>query len=101
MKHRVIFTMLTGGWLSTGASWASTLERPGLCYSPMESMQHVLFGPLAYAMVMMVIVCSGLAWAFTDHQVGARRVFAGALGGALAMVAPYTLTALGWTSALL
>jgi hypothetical protein len=37
---------------------------------------------------------------FTDHQIGARRVFAGAMGGALAVNAPQVMTALGWGAAL-
>ena len=37
---------------------------------------------------------------FTDHQIGARRVFAGAMGGALAINAPDVMTALGWGAAL-
>jgi hypothetical protein len=37
---------------------------------------------------------------FTDHQIGARRVFAGAMGGALAINAPQVMTALGWGAAL-
>jgi hypothetical protein len=45
-------------------------------------------------------VFAGLAWAFTDHQIGARRVFAGAMGGALAVNAPQVMTALGWGAAL-
>ena len=36
----------------------------------------------------------------TLHQIGARRVFAGAMGGALAINAPDVMTALGWTGAL-
>jgi hypothetical protein len=36
---------------------------------------------------------------FTDHQIGARRVFAGAMGGALAINAPDVMTAFGWGGA--
>jgi len=100
MKQRVISPTVLGWWLSSGMSWASTGEASGFCYSPMETMQHVLFGPLAYALVALVLVCSGLVWAFSDHHVYARRLFAGALGSALALVAPETMTALGWTGAL-
>lgn len=100
MKHQVIYPTIMGWWLSMSTSWASTVEPTGFCYSPMESMEHVLFGPLPYALLMMVLVCSGLAWALTDHHVAARRIFAGALGGAFAVVLPDTMTALGWTGAL-
>ena len=37
---------------------------------------------------------------FTDHQIGARRVFAGAMGGALAINAPEVMTAFTWGGAL-
>lgn len=100
MKQGVISPTVLGWWLSSGMSWASTVEAPGFCYSPMESLQHILFGPTAYALVLLVIICSGLVWAFTDHQVAARRVFAGALGSALAVVAPDIMMELGWTGAL-
>ena len=52
------------------------------------------------AILTAVIVFAGIAWSFTDHQIGARRVFAGAMGGALAINAPDVMTALGWTGAL-
>jgi len=100
MKHRVISPTVLGWWLSLGTSWASTMEPTGFCYSPMESLQHILFGPTAYALVLLVLIFSGLVWAFTDHQVAARRVFAGALGSALAMVAPDIMREWGWTGAL-
>lgn len=67
----------------------------------MTTISQALYGTPAHAILTAVIVFAGIAWAFTDHQIGARRVFAGAMGGALAINAPDVMTALGWTGALL
>jgi type IV secretory pathway VirB2 component (pilin) len=67
---------------------------------PLITVSDALWGTPAHAIMTAVIVFAGLAWAFTDHQIGARRVFAGAMGGALAINAPQVMTALGWGAAL-
>lgn len=67
--------------------------------APLLTFSNALWGTPAHAIMTAVIVFAGLAWAFTDHQVGARRVFAGAMGGALAVNAPDVMTALGWSAA--
>lgn len=67
---------------------------------PLTTVSDALWGTPAHAIMTAVIVFAGLAWAFTDHQIGARRVFAGAMGGALAINAPDVMAALGWGAAL-
>ncbi len=67
---------------------------------PLLTVSDALWGTPAHAIMTAVIVFAGLAWAFTDHQIGARRVFAAAMGGALAINAPEVMTALGWGAAL-
>ena len=64
------------------------------------TVSDALWGTPAHAIVTAIIVFAGLAWAFTDHQVGSRRVFAAAMGGALAINAPEVMNALGWGGAL-
>src|SRR2546427_4208200 len=66
---------------------------------PLITVSDSLWGTPAHAIVTAIIVFAGLAWAFTDHQVGSRRVFAAAVGGALAINAPEVMNALGWGGA--
>jgi hypothetical protein len=66
----------------------------------MNTISTSLYGTPAHAILTATIVFAGIAWAMTDHQIGARRVFAGAMGGALAINAPEVMTALGWGGAL-
>ena len=68
--------------------------------APLTTFSNALWGTPAHTMMTAVIVFAGLAWAFTDHQIGARRVFAGAMGGALAVNAPDVMGAFGWGGAL-
>jgi len=87
------FLLPRAAWATTGGS--------GLPWdTPLTTVSNALSGTPAHAIMTAVIVFAGLAWAFTDHQIGARRVFAGAMGGALAINAPDVMNALGWGAAL-
>ena len=101
MKQRVKECATVIGWLlQQEASWAGTAGTGLPWDQPMTTISQALYGTPAHAILTAVIVFAGIAWAFTDHQIGARRVFAGAMGGALAINAPDVMTALGWTGAL-
>jgi type IV secretory pathway VirB2 component (pilin) len=89
-------------WATAGraTAWAA-VAGSGLPWdTPLLTVSNALWGTPAHAIMTAVIVFAGLAWAFTDHQIGARRVFAGAMGGALAVNAPDVMNALGWGGAL-
>lgn len=103
MKRLQHTGMVFSLWLlNTQMSWAAGVGGTGLPWDqPMNTIATSLYGTPAHSMVTAVIVFSGLAWAFTDHQIGARRVFAGAAGGALAINAPDVMNALGWGGALM
>ena len=90
---------VTWGLMLNGSSWAGTTGTGLPWDQPMTTISQALYGTPAHAILTAVIVFAGIAWAFTDHQIGARRVFAGAMGGALAINAPDVMTALGWTGA--
>jgi type IV secretory pathway VirB2 component (pilin) len=87
-------------FLLRGTAWAATAGSGLPWDEPMLTISNALYGTPAHAILTAVIVFAGIAWAFTDHQIGARRVFAGAMGGALAVNAPDVMTALGWGGAL-
>ncbi len=101
MKQRVTTCATLMGWLlQQERSWAGTTGTGLPWDQPMTTISTALYGTPAHAILTAGIVFAGIAWAFTDHQIGARRVFAGAMGGALAINAPDVMTALGWTGAL-
>ena len=99
-QRRVMATTLAWWLLTQGTAWAATAGSGLPWDEPMLTISNSLYGTPAHAILTAVIVFAGLAWAFTDHQIGARRVFAGAMGGALAINAPDVMTALGWGGAL-
>src|SRR5262245_42877411 len=89
-------------WAMAGraSAWAA-VAGSGLPWdTPLLTVSNALWGTPAHAIMTAVIVFAGLVWAFTDHQIGARRVFAGAMGGSLAINAPQVMAALGWGGAL-
>ena len=100
-----------GSWVIAIAQIGALVQGPAVALAttsgstlpwdqPLITVSDALWGTPAHAIMTAVIVFAGLAWAFTDHQIGARRVFAGAMGGALAINAPQVMTALGWGAAL-
>ena len=58
-----------------------------------------LTGPTARALILIAIVVSGVAWAFTEHGTGGRRLSQIVFGAAIALGAVALLTALGITGA--
>ena len=56
-------------------------------------------GPTARALIIIAIVVSGIAWAFTEHGTGGRRLSQIVFGAAIALGAVALLTALGITAA--
>ena len=100
MERRRLGTTMTWWLLNRGTAWAAGAGTGLPWDQPMTTISTALYGTPAHAILTAVIVFAGIAWAFTDHQIGARRVFAGAMGGALAINAPDVMTALGWGGAL-
>src|SRR5256884_4616487 len=90
--------MLTQGAamvLSRSAALATTSGSTLPWDQPLITVSDALWGTPAHAIMTAVIGFAGLAWGFTDHQICARRVFAGAMGGALAGDAPPAIAAPG------
>lgn len=58
-----------------------------------------LTGTVARLLVIAAIVVAGLAWAFTEHGTGGRKVSQIVFGGAIALAAVTFLAALGFTGA--
>jgi type IV secretory pathway VirB2 component (pilin) len=99
-KWQAVLTQSATMVLSRSVALATTSGSTLPWDQPLITVSDALWGTPAHAIMTAVIVFAGLAWAFTDHQIGARRVFAGAMGGALAVNAPQVMTALGWGAAL-
>ena len=58
-----------------------------------------LTGTVARLLVIAAIVVAGLAWAFTEHGTGGRKVSQIVFGGAIALAAVTFLAALGFDGA--
>ena len=58
-----------------------------------------LTGTVARLLVIAAIVVAGLAWSFTEHGTGGRKVSQIVFGGAIALAAVTFLAALGFTGA--
>ena len=99
-RWQAVLTQGAAIMLSRSVALATTSGSTLPWDQPLITVSDALWGTPAHAIMTAVIVFAGLAWAFTDHQIGARRVFAGAMGGALAVNAPQVMTALGWGAAL-
>jgi len=100
LLSRTGLSLMVWELLNRTPAWAA-VAGTGLPWDrPLITVSDSLWGTPAHAIVTAIIVFAGLAWAFTDHQIGARRVFAAAMGGALAINAPEVMNALGWGGAL-
>ena len=55
-----------------------------------------LTGTVAQLLILAAVVISGLLWAFTEHNTGARRISQIVFGGAVSLGAASFLTALGF-----
>ena len=56
---------------------------------------------VARLLVLAAVVISGLMWAFTEHNTGARRISQIVFGGAVALGAASFLSALGFSAAVI
>lgn len=67
--------------------------------SGLANLAENITGPTARALIIIAIVITGLAWAFTEHGTGGRRLSQIVFGAAIALGAVALLTALGITGA--
>jgi len=49
------------------------------------AMEHALSTPIGHAVLIALVVVTGLAWAVSEHGTPARKLFAVAFGGAVAL----------------
>src|SRR3989449_9184934 len=99
-KWQAVFIQGAAVILSRSVALATTSGSTLPWDQPLITVSDALWGTPAHAIMTAGIVFAGLAWAFTHHQIGARRVFAGAMGGALAGNAPPGMAGLGGGAAL-
>ena len=94
--------LITSALLALAASPAAHASAGG---APMpwdtglSNLADNLTGPTARALILIAIVVSGIAWAFTEHATGGRRLSQIVFGAAIALGAVALLTALGITGA--
>ncbi len=85
--------------LAASAAQASSSGAPMPWDTGLSNLAANITGPTARAAVIIAIVISGLAWAFTEHGTGGRRLSQIVFGAAIALGAVAMLTALGITGA--
>ena len=81
------------------AAYASSGGAPMPWDTGLANLADNLTGPTARALILIAIVVSGIAWAFTEHGTGGRRLSQIVFGAAIALGAVALLTALGITGA--
>ena len=81
------------------AAHATTGGAPMPWDTGLANLADNLTGPTARALILIAIVVSGVAWAFTEHGTGGRRLSQIVFGAAIALGAVALLTALGITVA--
>lgn len=67
--------------------------------SGLQALIDNLTGTVARLLIIAAIVVAGLAWAFTEHGTGGRKVSQIVFGGAIALAAITFLAALGFDGA--
>ena len=73
---------------------------PGMPWDTgLQALIDNLTGTVARLLVIAAIVVAGLAWSFTEHGTGGRKVSQIVFGGAIALAAVTFLAALGFSGA--
>lgn len=78
---------------------ASTAGPPMPWDTGLQNLVDNLTGTVARLLVIAAIVIAGVAWAFTEHGTGGRRISQIVFGGAVALAAVSFLTSLGFSGA--
>ncbi len=87
--------------LAPGLAGATTGGAPMPWDTGLANLADNMTGPTARALIIIAIVVSGLAWAFTEHGTGGRRLSQIVFGAAIALGAVALLSALGITAAVI
>ena len=85
--------------LTASTAHASSGGAPMPWDTGLANLAENITGPTARALIIIAIVVSGLAWAFTEHGTGGRRLSQIVFGAAIALGSVALLTALGITGA--
>lgn len=78
---------------------ASTSGPPMPWDTGLQNLVDNLTGTVARLLVIAAIVIAGVAWAFTEHGTGGRRISQIIFGGAVALAAVSFLASLGFSGA--
>ena len=78
---------------------ASTAGPPMPWDTGLQNLVDNLTGTVARLLVIAAIVIAGVAWAFTEHGTGGRRISQIVFGGAVALAAVSFLASLGFSGA--
>lgn len=82
-----------------GLAAASTSGPPMPWDTGLQNLVDNLTGTVARLLVIAAIVIAGVAWAFTEHGTGGRRISQIIFGGAVALAAVSFLASLGFSGA--
>ena len=82
------------------AAHATTGGAPMPWDTGLANLADNLTGPTARALILIAIVVSGVAWAFTEHGTGGRKLSQLVFGGGVALAAVSFLAGLGFTGAM-
>ncbi len=96
-RRLLLFVLLA---LAIPAAASATASGPPMPWDTgLTALINNLTGTVARLLVIAAIVVAGLAWAFTEHGTGGRKVSQIVFGGAIALAAVTFLTALGFSGA--